>query len=495
MSCHIIPFELPLQPALPTIEGSVDYRLWRDQLQRIDSLLLQSGVETQFLQSSLQDWLKQAQASGFSVSSKTQLRFQARTQRALRCNIARSLLNEDFRGFALRLADSPLLQSFCLISRLDRIQAPSKSELERFSKWVPEARVREVVAQLTRQGHDQPQKLNLEEPLDLETYFVDTTCIEANIHYPVDWVLLRDGTRTLMKSVRLIRGQGLKHRMEEPEVFLRQMNRLCIQMTHARAKADSQRQRKKILRKMDKLVGVVRGHAQRYRDLLDQQWDQTQWTRGQTQQVLRRMDQVLEQLPAARRQARERILKEEPVNNQDKILSLYEPDARVIVRHKAGAEVEFGNTLLLGESLDGLIVDWELFAQSAPADSRLLVRSLERTRANLAVKMDLLGADRGFDSQSNQDKLSNLKVYNAVCPRKPAQLKKRKRSWKFKAAQGRRAQTEGRIGILKENFFGSPLRRKGFAHRNLAVTWGVLTHNLWVIARLVQAQVKEKKAA
>ena len=251
MSCHIIPFELPLQPALPTIEGNVDYRQWRDQLHDIDALLLQSGVETQFLQNSLQDWLNQAQADGSSVSTKDQLRFQERTLRALRCNIARSLLNEDFRGFAVRLADSPLLQSFCLVSRLDRIKVPSKSELERFSKWVPEARVREVVAQLTRQGHDQPQKLNLDQPLDLDAYFVDTTCVEANIHYPVDWVLLRDATRTLMKSVRLIRGQGLKHRMEEPEVFLRKMNRLCIEMTHARAKADSQRQRKKILRDLE----------------------------------------------------------------------------------------------------------------------------------------------------------------------------------------------------------------------------------------------------
>jgi len=281
MSCPFIPFALPLQPALPTIEGNVDYRLWRDQLQRIDALLRHSDVETQFLQSSLQDWHRQAQASGSSLSTKAQLRFQERTQRALRCNIARSLLNEDFRGFAVRLADSPVLQSFCRVSRLDRIKVPSKSELERFSKWVPAARVREVVAQLTRQGQDQPQKLNLEQPLDLETSFVDTTCLEANIHYPVDWVLLRDATRTLMKAVRLIRGEGLKHRMEEPEVFLRQMNRLCIAMTHARAKADSQRQRKKTLRKMDRLVGVVRGHAQRYRDLLDQQWDQTEWTRGQ----------------------------------------------------------------------------------------------------------------------------------------------------------------------------------------------------------------------
>jgi hypothetical protein len=495
MSCHLIPFTLPLPPALPTIEGNVDYRQWRDQLQRIDSLLLQSGVETQFLQSSLQDWLNQAQADGSSLSTKAQLRFQERTQRALRCNIARSLLNEDFRGFAVRLADSPVLQSFCLVSRLDRIKVPSKSELERFSKWVPKDQVREVVAQLTRQGHDQPQQLNLEQPLDLEAYFVDTTCLEANIHYPVDWVLLRDGTRTLMKSVRLIRGQGLKHRMEEPEVFLRQMNRLCIQMTHARAKADSPRQRKKTLRKMDRLVGVVRGHAQRYRDLLDQQWEQTEWTRGQTDQVLRRMDQVLEQLPAARRQARARILQGQMLDNADKILSLYEPDVQVIVRRKAGAEVEFGNTLLVGESRQGLILDWELFAESAPADARLLVQSLERTEQALGRKIKAVGADRGFDSQSNQAKLAQRKTYNGVCPRSPAEMKGRQRSWKFKDIQHRRSQTEGRIAIFKNNVLGGPLLSKGIEHRQLAVAWAVLSHNLWVMARLPEKAQESARAA
>jgi hypothetical protein len=367
--------------------------------------------------------------------------------------------------------------------------------LQRYEQWIPEPKVREWIHQLLRLGQVQPQQLQLEQPLDLESYFLDTTCLKAYIHFPVDWVLFRDATRTLMKAVRLIRDQGLKHRMEEPEVFLSRMNGLCLEMSRAHGQSDSLRRRKRTFRKIDTLAQVVRDHAQRYRQILDEQWQQTHWTRKQAEQVLRRMDQVLEQLPAARRQARQRILKEQPVKNQDKILSLYEPEVRVIVRRKAGAEVEFGNTLLLGESLDGLIVDWELFAQSAPADSRLLLRSLERTQANLGVELNLLGADRGFDSQSNQDKLSEQQVYNAVCPRNPAQLKKRKRSRKFKAAQRRRAQTEGRIGILKENFFGSPLRRKGFAHRNLAVTWGVLTHNLWVIARLVQAQVKEKKAA
>ena len=55
-------------------------------------------------------------------------------------------------------------------------------------------------------------------------------------------------------------------------------------------------------------------------------------------------------MPAARQQARQRIIREQPVANEAKILSLYEPAARVVVRHKAGAEVEFGNKLLLGDA-------------------------------------------------------------------------------------------------------------------------------------------------
>jgi len=43
-------------------------------------------------------------------------------------------------------------------------------------------------------------------------------------------------------------------------------------------------------------------------------------------------------------------------------------------------------------------------------------------------------------------------IYNAVCPRCPKQLKERNRSWKFKRLQRRRAQTEGRISLLKNVF-------------------------------------------
>jgi len=158
----------------------------------------------------------------------------------------------------------------------------------------------------------------------------------------------------------------------------------------------------------------------------------------------------------------------------------------VIVRHKAGAEVEFGNTLLIGEGRQGVILDWELFKEVAPSDARLVSRSLQRVEQNLAIHVAAVAADRGFDSESNQQFLKERKTYNGICPRSVKELKQRKMSWKFTGLQCRRSQCEGRIGIVKNNFLGQPLRSKGFASRELAVSWAVLTHNLWVIARLPQ---------
>jgi hypothetical protein len=82
--------------------------------------------------------------------------------------------------------------------------------------------------------------------------------------------------------------------------------------------------------------------------------------------------------PAAVKQAHERIIGERKVANEDKILSLYEPEVRVIVRGKAGAGVEFGNTLLIAEQAQGVVVDWRLYEESAPADAGQLPGSLER---------------------------------------------------------------------------------------------------------------------
>src|SRR6266542_5099025 len=172
------------------------------------------------------------------AAAKAQLNFQTHSRRALRCNILRIYLQEDYRGFASRLADSPLFQHFCGLAEIDKVVVPAKSTLQRYAHWIDQPTLDPLIHQALRQAHEHPESLQLAQPVDLEACFLDTTCLQANIHYPVDWVLLRDATRTLMKGVDLIRGQGLCHRMDDPARFLTRMNRLCIEMTHSPKKTD-----------------------------------------------------------------------------------------------------------------------------------------------------------------------------------------------------------------------------------------------------------------
>jgi hypothetical protein len=167
-------------------------------------------VERDFVQRALKGW---SVAAKRAVSAREQIKFQQRSRRALRCTILHTLLQEDYRGFSCQLASNPLYQWFCGIDALDAVRVPSKSQVQRFAHWLPAGEMRSVIEGLLRGAIEKPSKLGLREALDLEEYLLDSTCLKANVHFSADWVLLRDGVRTLMKATLLIRKAGLRRRM------------------------------------------------------------------------------------------------------------------------------------------------------------------------------------------------------------------------------------------------------------------------------------------
>src|SRR2546427_363006 len=109
MAAPIIPFQPSLRPSLPTVEGNVDYRKFRDELLRIDLILI-CGPEQQFVAAATEQWTAQSQSAHEQITASMLERYQTHSRRALRCNILRTYLQEGYRDFAAHLADSPLLQ-------------------------------------------------------------------------------------------------------------------------------------------------------------------------------------------------------------------------------------------------------------------------------------------------------------------------------------------------------------------------------------------------
>ena len=468
--------QLQLRLPQPTIYGPKDYRLFREILTMMDRILIESGLEDRLVFSYFSE-------KGITYPTANQ---ETLLHRCFRCGLLKILCELDYREYSVRLADSNLYQWFTGYNTLTTFKTPSKSTLERYCKMFSVEELSRIIVEMLKTAslpEYSQNLLNREKAISTEDVFADSTCLKANIHFPVDWVLLRDGVRSLTKAIVCIRRQGLKHRIPDPVSFIRNINNLSIAMTSCRRQKDSRKNRKEILRKMKRLSKAVRDHGQRYRDLLDLEWTSTSWSRPQAEQVLNRIDKVLEKLPAAINQAHERIIGERRIPSREKILSLYDEHAHVIVRGKAGAEVEFGNGIYLAEQEDGLIVDWEMFKDQPPADNKIVEDSITRITNNFG-KLSSYSTDRGFSSAKNNSFLNKKNIFNAICPKSPADLSVRLADEQFVKLQKRRAQTEGRIGIFKNVFLGRLMRSQDFEFKKLSVAWSVLTHNLWVLARI-----------
>jgi len=485
----ILEFQRFLRPALPVILGNVDYQQHESFVRRVDEILITGGVEETFVRLCLECWDKQHECEGEgSRKHKARKTYQGHCFRALRCELLRTFLRADYREFSVLLAQCPLYQWFCGLDQMGAVRVPGKSLLQEYSFWAGEAVTRTVVENLLRECSREQGALELEEPLTVEEIFVDHTCMAAPIHFPVDWVLLRDAVRTLMKAVKVLRSWGLKCRMQAPVHFLKEINKLSMAMAAGGRKRDSHRERKKILRVMKKLCTTVSRHARRHRDLVEKEHGSVGKSLKQAQQVMGRIDGVLKLLPQAIKQAHERIIGGRKIDNDHKLLSLYEVETRVVVRGKAGAEVEFGQVLSLAEQRQGLIVDWMLFEDAADTDVQPV---LERVVKASGQKVKAVVGDRGFSSPANRKYIEQEKLFNGICPKSPAELQKKLKSHRFVELQKRRGATEGRIGLFKNNFLGQPLKSKGLAHRKEALAWRILAHNLWVVARLPVARAVE----
>jgi len=419
--------------------------------------------------------------------------------KALRVETLRMLLgNPSYRAFSKAVASSDLLADFCGVRHIDGIRGISKSTLDRAAKFFTAEQVRWMMQVLLEMGgeNDRCEELGLRESIDTSVCLVDTTCLDANIHFPVDWVLLRDVATTLLKAIKLIRQAGLCQRMPgEPEVFSRQMSRLCIEMTHTRRKDDARKSRKSVLRRMKPLIRTIAEHARRHRDRLSSDYASTCYSETQAVRIIERVDRMLAQVPTVIRQAHERIIGERQVPSSDKILSVHESDIHVIVRGKAGREVEFGNTLFLAESKEGFILDWEFYRERAPSEPKQLKESLKRQNAyDLSVIVEAACGDRGFNSKLCSKELLDNGIFDAVCPKNSEQLKQRMKDERFAKLQRRRGSTEARIAIFKQRQAGR-LRCRGFDNRHRAVAWGVLGHNLWLISRLLAQQKSQEDSA
>ena len=493
---------MPFRPA-------ANYLAYRTELEVMDEILQHSGLDDIILDHALAE--RREKAENQTAFQRGLAAFIRHTRRAFRISILRAHKGcTSVRNLEITLADSALEQWFCFLENFDQIKAPSKSTIDRAKKRISPEVLDTAFATLlqkaasTAKGYD-PQiehainLLGFQAPTDLTAAWYDSTCHSPNIHFPVDWVQLGDCCRTLLKAARCIRKHGIKNRMPKggPDKLLRHLNQLNIALGNARRRKDSKKLRKKILRKMKKFANRIARHARVHRQLLTKhRAEKTDLSEAQARHITERIDRMLVLLPQAKQQAHERIIGERRVATTKKIISVYEPDAKVIVRGKSGSEVEFGNQLLLGENAEGLIVHWKL-CQNVRSDSKRLLEAIQSTEATTGTPLQKIVADRGFSDEKIQAQLAQERpeLSDHICPRSPTKLAEKKEDPTFMRSQTRRSQTEARVAIITNTYQGGRSLSKGLESQRQELRWVMLAHNLRQLSRRLIAERKAREPA
>jgi hypothetical protein len=487
MNIENIALQTELSYPIPEIPDHKEYFEYRCLLERIDEILKQSGLDLEFAADHLEKVISQREEDGKTkeLSGKQIDRLTRYAVQAYRCTMTGILLDRSYRELSVILAESHLLQKFCTIARIDgTLKIPTKSTLQRFAKFCDEKFIRKQIAQLNHYAAQDSNPFGFRDPFNTEDIFVDGTCLKAKIHFPVDWVLMKDCMLTIIQAILVIRKHGLKYRIKAPEVFISEMNALCMSMTSSSRNRRGKKEQKKVFRKLKKMAVVIQNHGRKYAALLTaKREEKTDLSEAEANCILTRINKMLDTLPVAIEQANSRIISGKLIANEDKLLSVYHENVNVIKRGKAGGQVEFGNTLFLAEQGDGIIIDWQLYRTDIK-EVQATKESVIRMTEEFEYEINSVTGDRGCQSKSNDKFLAKKHIYNGLCPRNPQEFVERMQDDRFRKLQKRRAQTEGRIGILKNIILDGSLYEKDFEGKQEKVTWAVLVHNLWCMARL-----------
>jgi hypothetical protein len=474
----------------------VDFNNFLNFYEMLNQVLVESGLETDFSELYVEAIKREKEAVAkekgktYVMPMKARLYYQNQGVEAFRCSIIREQESYSYHKLNIALASNSVFQKFTKLSNLECIKVPSRNKLHKYVNRLSCGSLQDIHTRLNEILFKEKTFLKDLE-LDAGDLYLDSTCVGAQMRYPVDWILIRDGCRTMIKAMKLIRNSGIKCRMPSLDGFMTSMNGLCIKMAAAKRTNDAQRKSKAVLREMKKLEKVIRRHSVNHYQKFSIQWAQTLYTEGRAKVILNRLGKTIDIMPKVIFQAHERIIGERQIRQANKILSLYQDDVHMVKRRKSEAHNEFGNQLLIGEQANGFIIDFHFEQEKVSNDSKMIPGLIERFENTFNQSPTSITTDRGFSSPVNSKLLESKNIYNAICPKSPIELIKKMTDETFRQKIKRRGPNEGRVGILKNNFLSGSKKAYGFDRRHKAIHWGVIIHNLTKLTKLLIEQEKE----
>jgi IS5 family transposase len=392
----------------------------------------------------------------------------------LRMLVVKHLYGWSYEATERWVSDSLVLRQFC---RVYVEPVPDDTTLLRWANLIQPAtlhRLLDHVVELARALKvTHGRKLRL-----------DGTVVETNIHHPTDSMLLYDGVRVLSRALTkakqvLPATPALAHNIfrSRARSAKRQMKRI-MEAARQRGTEASDRMQTAYQHLLDITLTTVR-QAQQVGTMLKAQALQM------GQKLAKTLDHVIPLVGQVITQTTRRVVQGEAVPAPEKLVSLFEPHTAIIRKGKPGKPTEFGRIIWLDEVEGGIISRYAVL-EGNPAEDVQLPPSLDHHLRMFNRPPRLLAGDRGVHTTANERYATMHGVKQVVLPKPGAKSARRlaheQQRW-FRRGHNWRSGIEGRISGLKRRHKLDRCRYHGTAGMERWVGWGVITHNLRVIAQ------------
>ena len=435
-----------------------------EELEKMSAVLDEAPEILEAVARDLQVGLKETGAYGMTV------------EQILRSAIIYQLKGYPYRELAERINDSFNFRKF---TRFYATPVPHFTNLEKGIK-----RIRpETFDKINQLLVDLAIKKKLEDGKSLRA---DATVVKTNIHHPTDAGLLWDSVRVID---RLIKGahDHLPQARFEYHNRTRRSKKISCQITMAKGKG-AEKKRAQGYRQLLKVAAEVVEMGRSCRAALAN--SVFNFTEADIASCI--ADELDHYLPLAEQcieQCQRRVICDEKVPADEKLVSIFEPHTDIIRRGKSMSPTEFGHKVTAATGKSGLILQHQV-SEGNPSDGDYLGDILEKHVEQFGHGPDQFAADRRFYSEENE-RLASCAPFNVSRVSIPKPGRKdpertmlEKQGW-FKKLQRFRAGIEGILSTLLRGLGFSRCLWCGFESFKSWVGLSVFAWNLRKIAALI----------
>jgi transposase, IS5 family len=378
---------------------------------------------------------------------------------ALRCALLKQHRQLSYEELAFHLEDSASFRAF---ARLPLSWTPKKSGLHKTISAI-RAETWEAI------NHAALASARAEKIETGGVIRLDSTVTAALMHEPSDSSLLWDAVRVMARMLKAAQSFAKIPWRDRRRAAKRRA--YAIQFTRKRPKRIAH------YRELIKIAWAMLAH-------LDEAQAQLQSAQGRTalqlQATLARRRPLIAQIIS---QAERRVLQGAPVPAGEKIVSLFEPHADIIV--KGGRGAQYGHKLNLTAGRSGLILDL-IIEDGNPSDSERFLPMLDRHIAFYGCPPRQAAADGGYASLDNLRRAKARGVRDMAFHKKASHTieDKVKSRRVYRKLRNFRAGIEAGISCLKRAYGLARCTWRGLAHFKAYVWSSVAAYNLALFARL-----------